>query len=213
MPLQNRVDPFGDFHTISARGDLMGNRGILHDDKRNVLKTHAHQNWVACALSYKDRQRQIMAPGRYTELFFLDEATALSAGHRPCATCRRERYLAFTGAWKAAHGGPKDGRSLPHTIDRILHAARIARRGKKVTHEAERRTLPDGTFFVDRGNALLSWQGESFLWSFGGYTRIGALEGGMVEVLTPEPIVAVLRHGYCPELHHTFEAARRCTTL
>ena len=201
MTLQNRVDPFGRFHAVSARGDLMGNRGILHDDQRNVLKTHAHQNWVACALCYRGRKRQIMAPGKYTELFFLDEATALAVGHRPCATCRRDRYVAFTQAWEAVHGGAQDGRSLPKTIDRMLHKARIARRGKNVTHEAESATLPDGTIVTDGVAALLIWEGQSFGWSFEGYTLNGPVSPGLVRVLTPEPLVAVLNHGYRPEPH------------
>lgn len=203
MPLQNRVDPFGVFHAISARGGLMGNRGILHDDQRNVLKTHAHQNWVTCALSFKSIKREIMTSGRYTELFFLDEATALAAGHRPCASCRRDRYLAFTEAWQATHGGAEKDRSLPHTIDQALHKSRITRRREKVTHEAERSTLPDGTIYSDGAEAYLAWQGKSFRWGFNGYTLADHFPQGTVTVLTPEPLISVLRNGYNPEAHHS----------
>ncbi len=206
MTLQNSVDPFGRLHAISARGELMGNRGILHDEQQNVLKTHAHQNWVACALSYKGRTRQIMAPGSYTELFFLDEPTALAAGHRPCSTCRRDRYLAFTRAWKAVHGGAKEGRSLPKTIDRMLHKARISRR-KKVTHEAECKALPDGTVFADGTGAQLIWEGQCFRWSFDGYSPTGPVSRGLVRVLTPKPTVAVLSYGYRPEPHDSLAFA------
>lgn len=87
MTRTNRVDPSGQFHAVPAKGTLMGNRGILHDDEGRIVKSHAHQNWVACTLQFKNRKREIMAPGRYTELFFLDEATAFAAGHRPCAEC------------------------------------------------------------------------------------------------------------------------------
>jgi hypothetical protein len=209
MPLQNRVDPFGRFHAVSARGELMGNRGILHDEQKTVLRTHAHQNWVTCALSYKGRKRQIMAPGRYTELFFLDEATALAAGHRPCATCRRDRYLAFTRAWEAVQGGAQDGRSLPRTIDRMLHKTRISRQGEKVRFEADCATLPDGTMYTDGAEALLIWKGRSVVWTPDGYARAANLPQGSVRVLTPEPLVAVLRHGYRPDVHDSVGAALR----
>lgn len=209
MPLQNRVDPFGRFHAVSARGVLMGNRGVLHDEHQTVLKTHAHQNWVTCALSFKGRKRQIMAPGRYTELFFLDEATALAAGHRPCATCRRDRYLSFTRAWTAVHGGAQGGRSLPRTIDRMLHKTRISRQGEKVSFDADCATLPDGTMYTDGEEALLIWDGRSFGWTAAGYARAGKLPQGLVRVLTPEPVVAVLRHGYRPGVHDSVDAAPR----
>lgn len=207
LTLQNRIDPFGQFHAVAAHGTLMGNRGILHDDERNVIKTHAHQNWVACALSFKGRKRQIMAPGRYTELFFLDEATALAAGHRPCAECRRDRYRAFTEVWKAVHGGAEERRSLPQTIDRALHKARITRQRAKVTHEALGADLPDGTIVTDGVEPLLLWQGRSYRWSFDGYTALGDAPQGIVTVLTPEPLIPVLRGGYRPEVHESVEKA------
>ena len=203
MHLQNRIDPFGRFHAVSDRGDLMGNRGILHDDRQNVLKTHAHQNWVACSLSFKGRKRQIMAPGSYTELFFHDEASALAAGHRPCATCRRDRYLAFTGAWARVHGGATDGRSLPQTIDRALHKARISRSGEKIAHQADCASLPNGAMFADGTQAFVVWQGDRYRWSFAGYFVDGPVRGGDVSVLTPWPLIAVLRDGYRPQVHES----------
>lgn len=206
MPLQNRVDPFGRLHASSARGTMMGNRGILHDGERNVIRAHAHQNWVACTLSYKDVSRRVMAPGNYTELFFLDEATALSAGHRPCATCRRARYQAFTEAWLAVHGGADEGRSLPQTIDRRLHAARFSRGIGKVTHQAEGLGLPDGTMIADGEEALLVWRGDTFAWSFDGYQNRGPVTAGQVTVLTPEPMLAVFRNGYEPAVHESIGA-------
>lgn len=201
MPLRNRVDPFGSFHATPARGDLMGNRGILHDDQKNVVKTHGHNHWVACACAFKDRKRTIMAPRNYTELFFLDEATALAAGHRPCATCRRDRYKAFREAWEATYGDIRNGRSFPDRVDAMLQKARITRGGGKVTYEAECTILPDGAIFAVEKEAFLTWKGQSFKWSFEGYTLQGPVPRGRVEVLTPEPLVAVLSQGYSPELH------------
>ncbi|WP_417725633.1 hypothetical protein [Salipiger sp.] len=205
MSHQNRVDPFGRLVVSNARGTLMGNRGILHDDRQTVLKTHAHQNWVTCALSYKDRKRQIMAPGCYTELFFLDEATALAAGHRPCAECRRARYRTFTDAWQEVHGGPEEGRSLPQSIDRALHRARITRRGEKVTFDAALDSLPDGTMFAHDGNALLVWAGSVLRWGFDGYSPADRPAMDTVAVLTPGPLVALFRHGFHPEVHASAE--------
>ena len=203
MPLRNRVDPYGRLYAVPARGQLMGNRGILHDEDRTIVRTHAHRNWVSCTLSCGDTRRALMAPRCYTELFFLDEATALAAGHRPCATCRRARYRAFTAAWRDVHGGAEEGRSLPQTIDKALHRARIARR-EKVTHEAQGEALPDGTIFADGdGEASLVWRGRGFAWSFDGYGPGRPLPRGTVTVLTPEPLLAVLGHGYVPELHDT----------
>lgn len=206
MPLQNRVTPFGDIVTSPARGILMGNRGILHDETQTVLRTHAHQNWVTCTLSFNGRKRPLMAPGKYTELFFLDEATALAAGHRPCAECRRDRYRAFTTIWQSVHGAPEEGRSLPQTIDRALHRARIHRR-TKVTHQADAQRLPDGTLIDTDGTPLLLWQGHAYRWSFDGYTPHGPAPEGMVTVLTPAPTVEVLRAGYVPEMHPSLAQA------
>ncbi|WP_417463085.1 hypothetical protein [Kordiimonas sp.] len=204
MTLQNRVDPFGHLIATPARGTLMGNRGILHDDQREIRRTYAHQNWVTCALSFKDRKRPLMAPRCYTELFFLDEATSFAAGHRPCATCRRKNFKAFLTAWQTAHGGPDEGRTLPQTIDRALHKARINRR-QKVTFDAPLADLPDGTIITDGDTPLLIWQGGLHRWSFDGFTSLETSLSGTVTVLTPEPLIPVFRHGYCPEVHASVE--------
>lgn len=200
MSLQNRVDPFGTLHAVAAKGTLMGNRGILHDETRMVMRTHAHQHWVTCALSFKGRQQEIMKPGRYTQLFFLDEATALAAGHRPCAECRRERYNEFTALWRQVHGEPEAGRSLPDTIDRALHASRITR-GKKVIYAADIATLPDGVMIASSEAVALIWQGRQLDWSFEGYRPRSVLLEGVVEVLTPKPLVDVIRAGFIPQMH------------
>ncbi|MCC5987203.1 MAG: hypothetical protein JJT95_05925 [Pararhodobacter sp.] len=203
MPHQNRVDPFGCFHAVAAKGSLMGNRGILHDGERNITRTHVHQNWVTCTLNFKERRREIMAPGRYTELFFLDEATAFAAGHRPCAECRRSRYREFTEYWRRAHGDPEPGRTLPKSIDRTLHANRIDRKGRKPVHSAQVADLPDGTIFADGNQAVLIWNGRQMNWGFDGYTVRETSVTGTVGLLTPKPIVEVLRLGFKPMVHET----------
>src|SRR3954451_12290461 len=103
MPRQNRVTPFGHIIATPERGTFMGNRGILHDEQGTIRRPWKVKRWLVCVLEFRERQRTVMAPNRYTELFFLDEATALAAGHRPCAECRHERFLAFCAAWKNAH--------------------------------------------------------------------------------------------------------------
>lgn len=201
MPFQNRVDPFGNFLETEARGTLMGNRGILHDDEQKIVRRHVHQNWVTCVLAFKGRRRTIMAPGKYTELFFLDEATAFAAGHRPCAECRRERYAEFAQFWRRVHGAAEPGRPLPQSIDRLLHAHRIKRGGLKVIYEADSLTLPSGAFFAHDGQAVLVWDDRQFHWHPNGYAQRATLVDAMVEVLTPQPMVALFRAGLRPLVH------------
>ncbi len=122
MPLQNRVDPWGNLHAVAAYGTCMGNRGILHNEQRQVQRYHQHQNWIICRPSFAGRKRIPMTPGRYTELFFLDEATALAAGHRPCAECTRPRYREFVRCWRL--GNPGELRR----IDTVLHEQRFVPR-------------------------------------------------------------------------------------
>src|SRR5688500_8008085 len=110
MPRQNRVTPFGELIAAPARGTLMGNRGCLHDGDQRIRRLFVGKRWIHCVLEFKGRRRQVMAPGRYTELFFLDESTALAAGHRPCAECQRDRYLEFRRCWMAGRG--EAGRSV-----------------------------------------------------------------------------------------------------
>src|SRR5215831_17832148 len=131
MPLQNRVTPCGEILALASRGTFMGNRGgVLHDEKRRILRHYASRRWITCLLEYKGRHRAVMSPGRYTELFFPDEAVALAAGHRPCAECRRERFNAFKNAWN-----PNASVSAEE-IDAELHRTRIDKHGKKVTYDA-----------------------------------------------------------------------------
>lgn len=181
----------------------MGNRGILHDDTKTILRTHKHQNWVTCELSFKDRKRKIMSPGRYTELFFLDETTAFAAGHRPCAECRRARYREFTDVWRTVHGGPEGKNTLPGTIDKKLHATRIDRSRQKITSDAPANTLPDGAMFMDGSDILLVWQRRHLKWNFDGYQACENLVSRNVKVLTPQPLIEVFRNGFTPTVHHS----------
>ena len=205
MPRQNRVTPPGTIVAVPGRGTFMGNRGCLHDARGRIRRPWQLKRWIVCVLEFKGRKRVVMTPGRYTELFFLDEATALAAGHRPCAECRRERFNAYRRAI-AARGAREDG-PLPGAIeiDDQLHAERVAPDRSRRTHVAKLNELPDGVFVVhpdvDRTPRLVL--GEALLvWTAGGYTERTARPRGIeVEVLTPELTVRAIRGGYAPELH------------
>lgn len=206
MPRQNRVTPFGDIIAIPDRGTFLGNRGVLHDDEGRIQRAWQVKRWIVCVLEFRGRKRRIMTPRRYTELFFLDEATALAAGHRPCAECRHVRFLAFCNAWAKAHR--TEGRSARPTadeIDRRLHTERLAPDRSKRDYVAALDDLPDGLFvtvaawgeqaYLVRGDSLLAW-------SPGGYgERRRRPKGEAVRVLTPKSTVETIRAGYAPEIH------------
>jgi hypothetical protein len=201
VPLQNRVTPQGEIVSAPERGTLMGNRGVLHDASRGIVRPWQLIRWIACVTHVRGRSRPVMAPGRWTELFFLDEATALAAGHRPCAQCRYRDYQRFRAAWAAAHGVEPPAADV---IDRALHADRLLGRREKRTYRERRAALPDGTMVQLEGDAWLVRGSELLRWSFAGY---GARRSDGVperlEVLTPRGAVAALRAGYTPELHGT----------
>ncbi len=200
MPLQNRVNPFGELVAVPARGLFLGNRGgRFHTDaKALTARRWASRQWICCVLDFKDRHRDVW--GRfYTELFFLDEPTALAAGHRPCFECRRKDALAFAESWKAA----KNLRSRPTAseMDAALHRQRLDGRGKRL-HRRDIDTLPDGAFvaleegaFAVRGDMLLRWSPEGY------DARQTRLRGITVDLLTPPAIVAALSAGYRPCWH------------
>lgn len=202
MTLQNRVLPTGEIAAQSWRGKLMGNRGILHDDHRQLKTARwTHPHWVTCVLRYKDWHRPVMTPRRYTELFFLDESSALAAGHRPCGLCRRAEYMAFRAAWAGAHGHNSLGDD-----DRMLHAARVTRTRAHRRHDAAIDGLPDGTFLWINGAAHLVWGDHLLRCEDGGYTAaLPRPTSGTVTVLTPAPTVATLANGYRPTLHPAAE--------
>src|SRR6202034_1664216 len=163
MPLQNRVDPFGTIFRTPARGTMMGNRGgALHNIDREIVRSYKSRRWIACVLEFRGRYRVVMSERRYTELFFLDEATAFAAGHRPCAECRRERFNAFKEAWRRARGS--NSLAFADEMDLELHAARIDRRNR-VTHQAALKSLPDGCFVQIEGRSYLVWGDALLLWT------------------------------------------------
>ena len=202
MPLQNRVDPFGAIFRTTARGTMMGNRGpALHNDKQEILRPFDGRRWITCVLDFKGRRRTVMSPRRYTELFFLDEAVAFAAGHRPCAECRRERFNAFKEAWSRDHAVSPASLRAPE-IDAELHHARVDERKRKVTYEALLNSLPNGCFVQIDGAAWLVWDDGLHLWTPERYTQKERRPGSLtVTVLTPQPIVQCFRRGYVPKTH------------
>lgn len=205
MPLQNRVTPRGEIVAVEPRGTFMGNRGgALHNEKREIVRQYASRRWITCLLEFKGRHRVVMSPRRYTELFFLDEAVALAAGHRPCAECRRERFNAFKAVWLPE----RMANSLyADDIDRELHRARIDGLKQKITYQADSKALPDGCFVQIGDASYLVWRDGLLRWSPEGYVeRHGRPRQGDVTVLTPEPIVRCLGHGYEPEIHQSARA-------
>ena len=197
MPRQNRVTPEGDVVASPARGLFMGNRGILHDAAGQLGRARwRNRVWICCQLSFRGRHRPVMAPGAYTELFFLDEAVALAAGHRPCAECRREDFIRF----RKAFGGDMKAAQ----IDAALHAARaVPRAFRQRRHHADATALPDGTFLLhpDDGVACLVLGDAVLPFSQAGYGAGRARPEGRVVVLTPEPTIRALAGGYRPVLH------------
>jgi hypothetical protein len=200
MPLQNRVTPSGALVAIEARGLLMGNRGILHDGDRRIVRYAQGRRWIACLTSVRGRRRTVMRPGSYTELFFIDEAVALAAGHRPCAECRRYDYQRFRAAWAVSFRG--ELRSAD-SMDARLHADRLERPRTRRTYTAPISALPDGAFVEHDGEAWLVWNGAMRAWSPAGYTAHRPRPDGDVRVITPRCTVAVIRAGYQPSVHPT----------
>ncbi len=207
MPRQNRVTPFGEIVATPERGTFLGNRGVLHDAAGRIRRAWQVKRWLVCVLEFRGRKRAIMTPGSYTELFFLDEATALAAGHRPCAECRHARFLDYCTAWRLTHpedNGPQQ-RPTADEIDSRLHAERVNRDRSKQTFTAALEELPDGVFVTlgaSGGQAYLMWGDGLFPWSPGGYgERRPRPPGVSAVVLTPPSTVAAIRAGYIPEVH------------
>jgi hypothetical protein len=200
MPLQNRVTPTGEIVADPGRGLMMGNRGCLHGQGRQLgVSRWRSKLWICCVLKWKDVRRDPMPPGRWTALFFLDEATALAAGHRPCAYCRRGDYLDFALAWSQAR--QLDHRPLAHEMDAVLHSERVDRTRRKLTHRAAAHALPDGAMIRTGDGAGLLVAGQLRPWSFLGYGAPAPGPTGTVEVLTPPSIVAAIAAGYRPLVH------------
>ena len=210
MPLQNRVTPFSTLEAVPDRGLFMGNRGRLHDASRRLVTTGWRSRaWLICRLEFRGRRRTVMAPGRYTELFFLDEAVALAAGHRPCAECRRPAFRAFLTAWAGTSGfAPR----VAH-LDSALHRDRVARLRRHEFAPAPLSTVPFGAFFVLPGEDPRPWiqlEDGAAAWSHAGYTGWARWPLSLeVDVLTPSATLAALRAGYRPVLHPSADTAKR----
>jgi hypothetical protein len=203
MPLRNRVTPLNDIIADPARGLVYGNRGCLHDDDGAIRRRYATRRWIACRLRFKDwRRHPLRQPGKFTELFFLDEATAFAAGHRPCALCRREDYDRFTAIWDDLHPGQRGA----DAIDAELHVERFdaAARAQR-HHEASIDDLPDGAFVLRDGEPWVVRGGELLRWSPAGYAaRIARPRRTTATAITPPSLVGVLRTGWrgaVPLLH------------
>lgn len=199
-PRRNRVTPFGTLEAIDSRGTLMGNRGDLHGPDGTIRKLHAGKAWICCTLAERNGRRVIFdTRGHYTPLFFLDEAVAFAAGHRPCAECRRADFLRFKRHFNSATGRPADDFVPAREIDTLLHRERLDGKAKRL-HRADLADLPDGSFFMaDTAprTPLLLWEGKAYPWSHSGYgAPLRLPDGAEVTVLLPPTLVAVLRAGY-----------------
>lgn len=203
-PLQNRVDPTGALHSIEDRGTWMGNRGALHNTQRKIIHQWKRTAWITCRLEFNGKKQEVFARGKDSQLFFLDEATAFSAGHRPCNMCRSKDYKAFKSAWLTANPGRSATGSF-RELDECLHAERVDPSGGKITFTAEIGELPEGTFVEIEGAPHLLWHGHCFAWSFAGYrAAMSRCPSTMpVRVLTPASVVGVFRSGLRPEVHRS----------
>lgn len=206
MPYQNRVTPRNEIVHYSEHGMFMGNRGCLHDDKEQLVKPYCGvKRWIICVLEFKGRKVPLMQPGLYTPLFFLDEATALAAGHRPCAECRRPRFKQFKATWIA--GNRDRGLDITCSIDRIdaeLHKDRwLDERGQR-TYRSRLADLPEGVIVSVPGedDSYLWWNQALYRWSPQGYhAPRRRLHDEAVAVHTPLSTVNALRAGYVPLIH------------
>jgi hypothetical protein len=208
-PLQNRVTPTGEIVSDPGRGLLMGNRGCLHDHDRQLgVSRWRSKLWIACVLVWKNVRRDVMPPGRWTALFFLDEATALAAGHRPCGYCRRADYLAFAEAWRRAQGLTERPRAPE--MDKRLHAERVDPRTRR---QRSRPTiageLPGGVMVRHLGGPGLWAEGAFHAWSFVGYAApLVVAPTATLDLLTPPSVVAAIAAGYRPMIHPSARISR-----
>ncbi len=199
MPLQNRVTPTGDIIATPHRGLFTGNRGIIHDPATKTLtRRWASQAWLTCVCEFRGWRRKVMGGRSWTELFFLDEATALAAGHRPCFFCRRDDANRFRAAWEEGNGVTN---IRARDIDAVLHRERLVG-GKKRLHELPMalNELPDGAMVQEGSESYLIAQGQALLWSPAGYREARDLVKGAM-LLTPPSTLRALMAGYRPLLH------------
>ena len=208
MPLQNRVTPLGELIADPGRGLVYGNRGCLHDRSGRITRRFNGRRWIACRLEFRGWQRkQLLQPGRFTELFFLDEATAFAAGHRPCALCRREDYVRFGELWRDLHSDQLGA----DAIDAQLHAERVSPADRsQLRHEAPLAELPEGAFVLESGAPFLVLGPELLGWTASGYVERRARPAdGDALVLTPPSLVEILRAGWQPHVPLLHPSAAR----
>src|ERR1700743_1651773 len=199
MPLQNRVTPQGDIIADPHRGLFTGNRGIIHDPATKTLlrKRWSSRAWLTCVCEFRGRRREVMGGRSWTELFFLDEATAFAAGHRPCFFCRRDDASRFRAAWEEGNGV---GDLHAPDMDAVLHQERLASGKKLHPLPMKIEKLPDGTMVQEGEDSFLIVEGRALLWSPAGYTRTNrSLDGAML--LTPPSTLRAFLAGYRPLLH------------
>ncbi len=191
MPRQNRVTPLGEVIAIPDRGLVYANRGCLHDDKGRIRDRYPTRRWIACQLDFRGRRRTpLMAPGKFTELFFLDEATALAAGHRPCGECRYKDYERLTAMWAQLHPGQRGADQIDEQLDAERRDPDTKRRR---FHDSGFDELPDGAFVMFEGEPHLVLGPKLLRWSPGGYTdRATRPPAGRATVITPPSLVALL---------------------
>lgn len=199
MPLQNRVDPFSRLHAVPQRGLFTGNRGIIHDAETKTLKHQrwATESWVICTLAPlpgRQARRELMGRGRWTELFFLDDAVGLAAGHRPCHACRREAARAFRDALGLERVSALNT-MINSEMKRYLRA-----RSPEARPTCDPRGLPDGAFFAVGDEAFLKWRGAAYPFAFDGYGEPRRLPDQALR-LTPEASCQALAGGFQPVLH------------
>ena len=198
MPLQNRCLPDGKLVAMNWRGTFMGNRGgRLHDPHTRCLLNHrwTSKRWIICVTEFKDRQRDVMGKG-YTELFFLDEVSALATGHRPCFECRRESANRFADLWRQVHG--IKGSKIADKMDAELHAQRLSQ--KSVLNPDECGKLPDGAMVSDENHFLAIKDGQFWCWSGDGYSP-SSVPDKEVKLLTPKSILKLFEAGFEPVWH------------
>jgi len=211
-PRRNRVDPFGDLHATSERGLLTGNRGCLVDESGTTVRHHRGRLWIICMLRYKDWKSPLQQPRHWTPLFFLDDAAALAAGHRPCGLCRRDAYQSYSAAVSRSRelAEPVGAQKLNDMLaaERLRPGRGMTRAGDRITWTAEASSLPGGTVILDDENApMLVWADDAYIFTFSGWVPMGKRPKGRVRVLTPPTSVGALANGFAPVLHQSVSSS------
>lgn len=208
MPRRNRVDPFGDLHAVSERGMFTGNRGCLVDNNGRLVRHHRGNLWITCVTSYRDWKSPLDGPGRWTPLFFLDDAVALAAGHRPCGLCRRDDYLSYQQALTIGLDADRPVRATEQNrrlaAERLTRGRGLERAPDRKTWSADIAAVPEGAVIVEAGTPVLVLADRLMEFDFAGWRSPRARpDGRLVNVLTPPTSVAALSHGFVPRFHES----------